>query len=220
MINMDTFLPLTPKIRDASRSELLLIIRLMVSHSPETKQFLTLSSGARTPQAVSSPCQSHSIMSPEPTSRPASHQTAASPEAPSSPPDPTPPPSPSPEIPSWCKCGRCLQMPTPLEQRCCRSSPGVCITHSAAGDINAVVLDQRVLLVCIIDRNEVFILNDDPNAHNCLRHMAYRRYILWKYHRLGANNRRVIPSCVVKKIRQRYPSPDGIYTGYTPTHLN
>lgn len=49
---------------------------------------------------------------------------------------------------------------------------------------------------------------------NELRKAAYRQFILWKYGRLGKSNRRVIPACVVLKVRECFPSPNGTYMGY------
>ena len=33
-----------------------------------------------------------------------------------------------------------------------------------------------MLIVCIRDRNEVYILNDDPHSNECLREMANRKF--------------------------------------------
>ena len=60
----------------------------------------------------------------------------------------------------------------------------------------------------------------DPGQHNrqC-RHTAYRCYILWQHNRLGAGVRRVIPSCVVLKIRSTYPDPHHQHTGFRMDRL-
>lgn len=43
--------------------------------------------------------------------------------------EPGPPPQPpTPASPSWCKCGRCREMPTELERKCCGCLPRNCIS--------------------------------------------------------------------------------------------
>ena len=199
------------------------IIRAMIEHSPQMECFLEI---REDDPMEADYIEVHEAAS-RPTQDPAFQQT--SPMGPTPLPRaqvaaqalrPRPQPGPSTQVPSWCKCGRCREMPTLLEQRCCRRTRGPCVTHTAAAEFNVAVFNETMLVVCIRDRNEVFILNDDPAAHDCLRNMAYRRYILWKYGHLGASNRRVIPSCIVWGIRSRYPSTDNTYVGYIPARLH
>ena len=48
------------------------------------------------------------------------------------------------------------------------------------------------------------------------RLMAYRQFCLWAHQgeRLGKHKRRVLPSCVVGAIRQRFPAEKNDYTGF------
>ena len=65
---------------------------------------------------------------------------------------------------------------------------------------------------------EIFA-QEPGNGARSLRHAAYTQFVLWRHGRLGHNIRRVIPSCVVWRIRDRFPSPDNLYTGYQVSHL-
>ena len=40
---------------------------------------------------------------------------------------------------------------------------------------------------------------------------SYKQFIWWIYRRLGKNNRRVIPSCALWKIRESFPEESGNY---------
>jgi hypothetical protein len=50
------------------------------------------------------------------------------------------------------------------------------------------------------------------NIYRTYRYIAYRRFVLWIWHRLGRRNRKVLPACVVKVIRTKFPSDE--YTGF------
>ena len=51
------------------------------------------------------------------------------------------------------------------------------------------------------------------------RHAAYRQFGLWQFEHLGSGNRVVIPSCVLWAIRDRFPSPDGMYIAFKVARL-
>ena len=114
---------------------------------------------------------------------------AMSPEPQATPPD---------LLPQWCHCGRCRVMPTHQEELCCRKRSGPCITVTQSGPLHQLVLSRPALQVAVNNHNEYCNQHDDPNNADTLRHMAYRKFILWKLGYMGAGNRVVIPSCVVR----------------------
>lgn len=108
-----------------------------------------------------------------------------------------------------CVCGRCRPMPQEIENKCCNLKK--CITLSSR--FTKLCLDPDVLELCI--RNTSDIRNDrEDNSTRAFRKAAYRQFILAHHGRLGKGNRRVCPSCVVLKIRERFPSITGVYMGY------
>ncbi len=109
----------------------------------------------------------------------------------------------------WCKCGACREMPTEKERKCCDRK--TCVTSYKL--FSKIFLDRDVLLIAIKSRND-FRSEEIVFTTNSYRHAAYRQYIMWKYGKLGKHYRRVIPSCVVWRIRLMFPSVDGTYTGY------
>ena len=160
---------------------------------------------------------------PDPDQQPAE---ASEPVAELPPPDPEAPQRvaeapPDPEAPvdgppNWCNCGHCRAMPTQVENKCCCRRTSQCT--STLDIFQLVVLNGNVLDIAMRYREDVFAL-DHPRNNENFRHMAYRQYILWQHGRLRQGNRRVVPSCCVLAIRARYPSPNGIYTGYRPSRL-
>ena len=118
--------------------------------------------------------------------------------------------------PDWCKCGLCVPMPTQAENKCCTRSVRPCVTTTPL--FYQIVLDGNILDVAMRYREDMLAMEHPRNNEN-FRHTAYRQFVLWQHGRLGQGNRRVIPSCCVKAIRNRYPSPNGVYVGFRPARL-
>ena len=110
--------------------------------------------------------------------------------------DPDPPPLQQDNQLQWCKCGKCRPMPLPIENLCCKQRP--CIT--TVDTFESIVLDSNVLSVAIVNRCDTFV--DEPDySPQSYRKAAYRQWIMWQHGYLGRANRKVIPSCVVWKVR-------------------
>ena len=133
---------------------------------------------------------------------------------------------------NWCKCGKCDLMAKARESFCCHEkaveydeydsklsaaqSQGFnCIT-SLSSFVNNI-LTEDVLCVDVAQYLEDnWPLGDDELAqkHKLYRHVAYQRCSRWIFEILGKKCRRVFPSCVYKCIRDKFASPDGIYTHF------
>ncbi|XP_034084673.1 P2X purinoceptor 7 [Gymnodraco acuticeps] len=129
-------------------------------------------------------------------------------------------------VSEWCTCGNCAVMPTEVENVCCR-------------EIRKVVTRMKQVpepIVCMVDHPglEPNCLNPYTlqNLHNIYRfdygplrrrteeerfqHLAYRSFVSWCWGFLGRGIRVVIPSCVVRRIRQEFPDLAGQYVGFRP----
>ena len=67
------------------------------------------------------------------------------------------------------------------------------------------IITNKQICICIFKKKYVFVLS-------IYRHLAYRRFVRWIWHCLGKNNRKILPSCVVNKIRTAFPSQQ--YCGF------
>ncbi|XP_078384476.1 uncharacterized protein LOC144666909 isoform X2 [Oculina patagonica] len=111
----------------------------------------------------------------------------------------------------WCKCGVCQIMPQEVENKCCGQRRCV-TTHTR---FQKLCLDPDVLQLAVRNRGDV--RNDrEDNSTRSFRKASYRQYVLDRYGYLGKGNRKVCPSCVVKTVRQHYPSQTGVYMGFRP----
>ena len=77
----------------------------------------------------------------------------------------------------------CCQMPTVEERLCCRRTISACVTKN--DEYRRAVLDQAVIHVAMVYRNDNYVRSDVEPENNQLRHTAYRQYILWKHGHLG-----------------------------------
>ena len=100
-------------------------------------------------------------------------------------------------------------MPQPMENLCCGRS--TCITTY---DIFFIICLHPVNLRVALENSADYRADEIVCSNRNLRKTAYRQFVLWAHGKLGRHNRRVVPSCVVLKIRHRYPSPTGLYMGY------
>lgn len=87
--------------------------------------------------------------------------------------------------------------------------------------METLVLDQQVLAIGNQYNRDMLGRHGQPvDDHNqSMRHAAYRNFILWRHGRLGAGERRVIPACCVRRIRQVFPDSMNQYTGFLPNRL-
>ena len=121
----------------------------------------------------------------------------------------------------WCTCQNCPAMTTAKESVCCREiwealdkmESQRCIT--AHRRFEWVCLDEEVLQTSLVAMHDVrFDRYTLPIPEKTFRLAAYRQFTWWIHSRLGKSIRRVIPACVVKQIREKFPDKSGQYAGY------
>ena len=66
----------------------------------------------------------------------------------------------------------------------------------------------------------VYRSNHSIIFHRQYRLVAYRHFLEWvlQGEKLGVGNRIVLPACVIKAIRSKFPSPTGQYRGFQDVH--
>ena len=120
----------------------------------------------------------------------------------------------------WCRCENCIQMTNIPERICCKASSEIiadkvesqkCI--SLTDGFRDVCLNRNVLEAALGTWHQI---TEEPVeiSNKSYRFIAYRQYISWIFGWLGKDVRKVIPSCVVNKIRITFPAPDNNYVPY------
>lgn len=77
-------------------------------------------------------------------------------------------PQPTDQTPSWCSCLRCRDMPTQAERICCGRPPNQC--QSQLPDFNLLVMDELVLQIAQMYRQDVLALPQDEDYNKGKRH--------------------------------------------------
>ena len=114
----------------------------------------------------------------------------------------------------FCQLGcNCQPMPTALENRCCIKQRGACVTTTGKFARVGDVLD-----VAGAYRNDLYAYEHRQNKR-MFQHTGYRQYVLMTHGVLHAGERKVVPSCAVRQIRQKYPAENGQYTRFHPGRL-
>ena len=110
----------------------------------------------------------------------------------------------------WCICGKCMEMPTERERICCQNSA---LNHELPFFEHHVLFEPTLVLAM---RNKWDHLNYpfDPTNPTCWRFTAQKQFCLRAWGKLGKNNCKVIPSCCVWSIRDKFPDANGNYTGF------
>eukprot|EP00118_Oscarella_pearsei_P001924 m.312083 g.312083 ORF g.312083 m.312083 type:complete len:137 (+) comp209694_c0_seq1:266-676(+) len=82
-------------------------------------------------------------------------------------------------------------------------------------DFTIVCLNRAVLRTALIAMSDVAAETiSDPLTNRILRLAAYRQFVWWTHRRLGKTIRIILPACVVTRIREEFPAPDGLYVGF------
>ena len=112
----------------------------------------------------------------------------------------TEPPSSDTQAPDWCKLRICLPMHNDEENVCCRRV--ACFTRFQTLTI------ANTETLCIKAR---YSLTSSTFAAKPLGKLVTASL---HHSKLGKGNRRVLPACVVSRIKAQYPAPYSRYMGY------
>ena len=81
-------------------------------------------------------------------------------------------------------------------------------------DFYHLVLEDRVFDLAMKGNADWLCFNFNPDDNSNWRYTVYRQYMMWQWGHLGRVNRKFIPACIVKMIRERFPSKSGNYGGF------
>lgn len=113
-------------------------------------------------------------------------------------------------------------MGTERECLCCAEVERVVEKRDSAGMYKCITEVEGFRAVCLV----VDVLQTAYWHYRCVygeeemrktaeekyRYSAYRQFVTWVYQHLGKDIRVVLPACVIRKIREEFPSE--MYTGF------
>ena len=132
----------------------------------------------------------------------------------------------------WCKCGHCSVHNKVIENFCCKEKSleydqydtllsqaeqagNQCIT--CLPEFAENMLSQAVLKIDVcryLEENWPLGDEDIERTHKLYRLVSYQRCSRWIFEILGKKRRRPFSSCIYAKIREKFASPDGLYTHF------
>ncbi|XP_056624287.1 uncharacterized protein LOC130437126 isoform X1 [Triplophysa dalaica] len=130
------------------------------------------------------------------------------------------------DVKEWCKCENCNKMSSEVENVCCLeiqkvvrrmnqvSGPLKCVTHHPGFQI--ICLNPYTLQ----NMNNIYMADYGPvrrrTEEERFRFIAHQSFVSWCWGFLGREVRVALPSCVVLRIKQEFPDPDGQFVGFRP----
>ena len=130
----------------------------------------------------------------------------------------------------WCTCENCSVMESEMESYCCRESTLIADTVIGQSEKTCVTLvnifrktieDEDILKLQATSLQDVKRNVDGTIRPEGLRYTAYTTFLqMCSLRFCGKGRRYVLPSCVVKRIRNLYPSPAGKYKDFLPGAIN
>lgn len=92
---------------------------------------------------------------------------------------------------------------------------------SLTQEIDRLILDEQVLTLSMRWRRDMLGLRNitERDLNKSYRFAAYKQHTYLEFGYMGPRNRRPLPSCVVWRIRDKFPDPLGNYTDYLPTRI-
>ncbi|XP_041421953.1 P2X purinoceptor 7-like [Xenopus laevis] len=121
---------------------------------------------------------------------------------------------------AWCKCGKCIPMPTRDESCCCTEIQDV--AHYFEGDVICITTVDDMLDMCMEENRLDFIRCScrysraaySRDRNRILRKASYQAFSTWAHSYLELGNRIPIPSCMVDLIRKKFPDNQQHYVGF------
>ena len=124
------------------------------------------------------------------------------------------------DVSTWCKCGHCVTMQSEIECYCCKESSLICDT--VLSDTEKICVTNVSVFKKTIEDREILELHSNGQRGisrdgegkikaEGFRHVDYSTFLQICSLRF---------SCLVRKIRELYPAPDGNCTDFEPDMVN